>query len=370
MAITTVSITGHVLTPSGGAVTSGTIDLMLSAAGSILDGASSERLPGGKWSGPAYRITLESGGALPATAKVAPNDAVTPSGTYYTAKFTCYTAASTTVPVVWTETWQLTGMGASVAIGAIPRLNAPTLGASQLLAAYLYAEASSDAEQSAAANAGARFITRLDRLSGVTTTTTTTTSTPLVTPTVVSAAQWSLNNIPNLTNQAGDIALLILAAVSSAPTGFQKLYTGGTDNIIWYRVCDGSSFAQTVAMNGGAVLLIRGANTTTPFDYFTNTWNQSGLTSVVPGTGTTAFDHELILMACMGFTSGNGGVTFSSPTGPATTLVSTMSETSRFGVAYQGEAVSAGTAITNGGFTSNSSYCNGGYLIYVKPMGT
>jgi hypothetical protein len=190
MAIPTVTITGHVLTPSGDAVTSGTIDLTLSAAGSVLDGAASERLPGGKWSGTAYRITLAAGGALPAGAKVVPNDAITPSGTYYTAKFTCFTAASTTIPVVWTEIWQLVGMGSTVAIGAIPRLASPPIGPSQLLASYLYAEATTDAEQAAAVAAGARFITRLDRTAGYTTTTTaagTTTTTAAGTTTTTAA---------------------------------------------------------------------------------------------------------------------------------------------------------------------------------------
>jgi hypothetical protein len=121
MAIGTVQITGKVLTPSGDAVTSGTIELTLSDPGSVLDGGTSMRIPGGKFSGPSQKITLGAGGALPGTALVAPNDAITPAGTHYTARFSCVTAASA-APVVWTEQWQVASSPASIAIGAILRV--------------------------------------------------------------------------------------------------------------------------------------------------------------------------------------------------------------------------------------------------------
>lgn len=195
---------------------------------------------------------------------------------------------------------------------------------------------------------------------------------PATLPTVVSAAQFTGNSIPSIATQNGDLAILTLAGAGlSTLTGWNNLYTGGVDNIVFWKICSGANLNETLSASasGGSVVLVRGANTSTPFDYFTNSWNQGGTSNIVPGSGTTQHPQELILMVCMGFTSGSGVVTFSSPTGPATTLVAGLNQTNVYSVAYKGSAPTQGTTITNGGFTSNSSYCNGGYLLYIRAAG-
>src|SRR6266540_3880075 len=80
MAIPTVTIQGKVVAPNGAGIAKGTVTAKLSQAGSVLDGAVSQRVAS------STRVTLGSDGALPAFALI-PNDAIVPSGTYYRVRF-------------------------------------------------------------------------------------------------------------------------------------------------------------------------------------------------------------------------------------------------------------------------------------------
>jgi len=154
MAIALVTITGAVLTPDGDPVSSGTIEVTLSQAGSVLDGAVSQRVAGGgPGSGPTVVVTLGASGVLPAAAKLAPNDAIVPSGTYYAVKYNCVTPDGTKAR--WTEKWQLASAPSSIAIGAVPRLGViPGLSVSGA-AAQSEANAAASATAAAASAASA-----------------------------------------------------------------------------------------------------------------------------------------------------------------------------------------------------------------------
>lgn len=114
MAVPTVQITGAVVTPDGTAPTSGTVTVQLSQAGSVLDGATSKRVAG------AQVFDLGAGGACPAEMVLVPNDAITPSGTYYAVRFR--TVSDDGVVQTWSEKWQIASSPATIDVGAVPRL--------------------------------------------------------------------------------------------------------------------------------------------------------------------------------------------------------------------------------------------------------
>jgi hypothetical protein len=119
MAIPTTLIRGPVSLPDGSAPVSGYLLATLSQAGSTLNGSTSVRVLG------RARVDLVNG-ALPVDAGgnptwgLVPNDAITPSGTYYTVEFHLWDARK--VSYARTEKWQLTS-GGPIDIGAVPRLD-------------------------------------------------------------------------------------------------------------------------------------------------------------------------------------------------------------------------------------------------------
>jgi lysophospholipase L1-like esterase len=114
MAIPTVAITGKVLLPDGTAPTSGRITAKLSAPASVLDGADSERVAA------TVSVALGVDGAIPAGLALTPNDALAPSGTYYSVAFSV--ADANKVRANWVEKWQLATTPDPIDIGAVPRL--------------------------------------------------------------------------------------------------------------------------------------------------------------------------------------------------------------------------------------------------------
>src|SRR6266540_2502463 len=114
MALPTVTIQGKVVAPNGAGIAKGTVTAKLSQAGSVLDGAVSQRVAS------STRVTLGSDGALPAFALV-PNDAIVPSGTYYRVRV--HTEDELGVPFAWEEKWQFTSSPSTIDIGAVPRLD-------------------------------------------------------------------------------------------------------------------------------------------------------------------------------------------------------------------------------------------------------
>ena len=102
--LTRVLIRGPILTPDGEPLTSGYVEGRLSQAGSVMDGASSVRIAGG--SRVSAIFTLSTGGLLPGTARLVPNDVITPSGTYYRVRVVGVSPDSQ-LPVIWEERWQL-----------------------------------------------------------------------------------------------------------------------------------------------------------------------------------------------------------------------------------------------------------------------
>lgn len=151
MAVPTVSITGHVLAPDGSAPTSGHITAKLSAPGSTLDGAESVRV--------AAEVTedLGTGGTL--SFGLVPNDAITPSGTYYLVTYIVGLANGRRVQ--WAEKWQLTSDDLALDIGAVPRLDAiPGL---SIAATFATAAIQADVAAAAAAAADAQAAAELAR---------------------------------------------------------------------------------------------------------------------------------------------------------------------------------------------------------------
>ena len=119
--LTRVLIRGPILTPDGEPLTSGYVEVRLSQAGSAMDGASSVRIAGG--SRVSAIFTLSTGGLLPGTARLVPNDVITPSGTYYRVRVVGVSPDSQ-LPVIWEERWQLASTPDPVDVGAVPRLDA------------------------------------------------------------------------------------------------------------------------------------------------------------------------------------------------------------------------------------------------------
>jgi hypothetical protein len=86
----------------------------LSQAGSVLDGATSQRV------GAEIAAALGTDGSMPSGLALVPNDAITPSGTYYLVEFTAREQGSSTKR--WTEKWRVPS-GAALDVGAVPRLD-------------------------------------------------------------------------------------------------------------------------------------------------------------------------------------------------------------------------------------------------------
>lgn len=114
MSIQMVTITGPVLTPSGEAVLSGTVECRLSAPAHVIDSDGHEVLVAMM-----TRFRL-AGGALPADCKLAPVDLMTPSGLHYDVTFNVRTAAG---PETWSIKWAPVASATPVYIGAVPRLD-------------------------------------------------------------------------------------------------------------------------------------------------------------------------------------------------------------------------------------------------------
>jgi lysophospholipase L1-like esterase len=113
MAVTLVVLSGKVLAPDGVAITSGNIRAKLSPVpGSTLDGTVSQR------------VATEANGTITAgtvAMSICPNDAITPSGTYYVAVYDCKAANGKAYR--WSEKWQLDSSDLTLDIGAVPRLD-------------------------------------------------------------------------------------------------------------------------------------------------------------------------------------------------------------------------------------------------------
>ncbi len=116
MEIQTVTLTDKVLGPDGDPVIEGTIEVTLSQPASILDGAG----------GVPYLIAplvihIGSDGSIPAGTKLAPNSALTPSGTHYRATYKrCRTHDGVTAQIP-DEKWQIEAAPDPLPFGSIPR---------------------------------------------------------------------------------------------------------------------------------------------------------------------------------------------------------------------------------------------------------
>ena len=120
MALPTTTITGKVYTPDGVAVTEGSIVCILSQAASVNDAGSgaTERVAG------LSEFSIQSSGDVQGGMALVPNDAMTPTGTYYRVRF------SVTAPVraAWEESWSVPSTPDPIEIGDITRLfTAPAL---------------------------------------------------------------------------------------------------------------------------------------------------------------------------------------------------------------------------------------------------
>lgn len=114
-AVETTTITGSVVDPGGAATTGGTIRWSLSMAGTALDGATPVTVSGDTV------CTLTGAGALSGCALV-PNDAITPTGTYYVARFSVTTAQGVRS---WTRNYSVATTPDPVALGSVTALNVP-----------------------------------------------------------------------------------------------------------------------------------------------------------------------------------------------------------------------------------------------------
>lgn len=162
MALVTVAITGHVLAPDGSAPTSGRLVVKLSQAGSALDGSESVRV--------ATEVTEDLGAGGAVSFALAPNDTITPSGTYYLATFVAQLASGRRVQ--WAEKWQLTSADLTLDIGAVPRIDAapgvalqqdtawPEAAAASVAAAAASEAAAAQSQSAAASSATAAALAR------------------------------------------------------------------------------------------------------------------------------------------------------------------------------------------------------------------
>jgi hypothetical protein len=121
-AVPTVRITGNQLLPDGSAPAGGTITCSLSQPGSVPDGVigSSQRVAA------EATFTLANGGALPSTAALVPNDAITPGPnlTTYACAFRLQLLNGRQA-TPWTERWSISSSPSTISIGAITRVAQP-----------------------------------------------------------------------------------------------------------------------------------------------------------------------------------------------------------------------------------------------------
>jgi hypothetical protein len=110
MAVPITTITGKVLTPDGLAVVKGTVSARLSQPGSVLDGTDSQRVA------ETAKATVGADGSI--ALSLVPNDALTPSGTFYNVEFKVGVGGK---EAKWSEKWQITGT-APLDLGEVPRL--------------------------------------------------------------------------------------------------------------------------------------------------------------------------------------------------------------------------------------------------------
>jgi hypothetical protein len=115
MAIPFVTITGSLVTPDGDTPVKGTIRCRLSQPGTALDGPSAVRV-----------IPFATGSVTDGVVSLSlvPNDAITPSGTFYQASFSVTLDTGRTL--AWTENWQLASSPSTIDIGAVPRIDEVT----------------------------------------------------------------------------------------------------------------------------------------------------------------------------------------------------------------------------------------------------
>jgi hypothetical protein len=120
-AVPTAQITGNQLLPDGSAPSKGTINCALSQAGSVTDpvGGTVQRVAA------ETTFTLTNGGALPSTAYLVPNDAITPSGTTYLCSFQLQLVDGRRASP-WSERWSVASSPSSISIGAITRVSPPS----------------------------------------------------------------------------------------------------------------------------------------------------------------------------------------------------------------------------------------------------
>jgi len=113
-ALPTTTVNGKVYLPDGTTAAGGVVDCALApTAGTVLDGNSQAQVAPLHTKG-----TIAADGTVTGLALV-PNDAITPSGTYYDVRFT------TTAPVraTWVVRWRVDSTPNPVAVGAISRLD-------------------------------------------------------------------------------------------------------------------------------------------------------------------------------------------------------------------------------------------------------
>ena len=110
-AVDTTTISGKVLTPSGDPATAGKVTCELSQAASASDGSGVQRV--------ATRVSATIGATGAVSIAIAPNDTLTPAGTYYTCKFTVTTPASAS----WVEKWSVASAPDPVDLGSVSRLD-------------------------------------------------------------------------------------------------------------------------------------------------------------------------------------------------------------------------------------------------------
>jgi hypothetical protein len=112
MAVPSVTITGSLVTPDGDTPSKGTIRCRLSQPGTALDGGSAVRV-----------IPFATGSVTDGVVSLSlvPNDAITPSGTFYQVSFTVTLDTGRTL--AWTENWQLASSPSPIDIGAVPRID-------------------------------------------------------------------------------------------------------------------------------------------------------------------------------------------------------------------------------------------------------
>lgn len=120
MSLPTTTITGKVYTPNGVIVTAGSMVCILSQAASVNDAGSgaTERVAG------LSEFSIQSSGDVQAGMALVPNDAMTPTGTYYRVRFT----VTAPVSAAWEESWSVPSTPDPIEIGDITRLfTAPAL---------------------------------------------------------------------------------------------------------------------------------------------------------------------------------------------------------------------------------------------------